>query len=430
MGQSSSAAETQHPVLDFEARLATRLGQGEGSGLIDRVGFMTSAETAAALRAHRANQARMDALRLALIAHAERVGVPAAEPAGACVTMEAWLRSQLLMEPAEARRQVKLARRLDAPGHEPSKAALAAGKVDVAAVRVILETVDGLPKEVDRATRAFAEQHLLAEARQHHPQHLRMIATRLDEVLDPEGADQRLAEALARAEAKAARESHCRLWFDEVEQSCTGAFKTDLVTGRRFGRMLEALMSPGRPDPIPLRDEEQHPISADERRGRALIELIERIDSKGLPTTGGVAATVVVTMTLETLTGGAKAAVLDTGERLSPGAARRLAAASGVIPAVLGTRSEVLDLGRRARLASKKQRLAMSLQQRGRCAEEQCDRPITWSDAAHVTAWSDGGSTNLANLVMPCRRHHRLADHPDYEVTRLGPGRIRINRRT
>ena len=44
-----------------------------------------------------------------------------------------------------------------------------------------------------------------------------------------------------------------------------------------------------------------------------------------LPDAGGVNATAVVIMTLETLMGGLKAAHLDTGEKISAGQARRLA---------------------------------------------------------------------------------------------------------
>ena len=198
----------------------------------------------------------------------------------------------------------------------------------------------------------------------------------------------------------------------------------------KLGRQLEALLNPARPEAIPLLNEKGIRIGAEERRGLALVELIDRIPMKALPAAGGCDPTVVLTLDLETLLGGLKPVVLDTGHRISPGLARRLAAAHGVIPAVLGTNSEVLDLGRKARLASKKQRLALCLQQHGVCAEEHCDTPITWGQAAHITAWKHGGPTNLANLVIPCRKHHRMADHPDYHLTRLGPGRIRITRRT
>ena len=77
------------------------------------------------------------------------------------------------------------------------------------------------------------------------------------------------------------------------------------------------------------------------RLGEAFAEYIETYPTDRLPKTGGVSATVVVTMTVDTLMGGLKAAELDTGQRISPGLARRLACRAGIIPAVLGTQSQV-----------------------------------------------------------------------------------------
>jgi hypothetical protein len=37
-----------------------------------------------------------------------------------------------------------------------------------------------------------------------------------------------------------------------------------------------------------------------------------------------------------------------------------------------------------------------------------CDRPQTWCDAHHVVHWAEGGPTALPNLLLLCRRHHRL----------------------
>jgi hypothetical protein len=85
-----------------------------------------------------------------------------------------------------------------------------------------------------------------------------------------------------------------------------------------------------------------------ERLGHAFVEMIQRYPTKALPKAGGLNATVVVLMPLETLMGSLKAAHLDTGESISPGQARRLACAAGIIPAVLGGESEVLDLSRKS----------------------------------------------------------------------------------
>ena len=117
--------------------------------------------------------------------------------------------------------------------------------------------------------------------------------------------------------------------------------------------------------------------------GEAFCRMIETLDPNRLPHSGGLSATVVVTIPLETLQGGLAAATMDTGTRLSPGEARRMACEAGLIPAVLGGRSEVLDHGRTRRLFSKPQRVAMAIRQ-SRCAAEGCDRPTARCDAHHL----------------------------------------------
>ena len=58
----------------------------------------------------------------------------------------------------------------------------------------------------------------------------------------------------------------------------------------------------------------------------------------------------LVTITLDNLRNGLGGASLDDGTRIATSDARRLACNAGIIPAVLGGRSEPLDLGRTRRL--------------------------------------------------------------------------------
>ena len=44
-----------------------------------------------------------------------------------------------------------------------------------------------------------------------------------------------------------------------------------------------------------------------------------------------------------------------------------------------------------------------------------CDRPEQWCDAHHIVHWANGGATSVDNLVLLCRRHHRLAHHSEWE---------------
>jgi hypothetical protein len=34
----------------------------------------------------------------------------------------------------------------------------------------------------------------------------------------------------------------------------------------------------------------------------------------------------------------------------------------------------------------------------------------------HIISWADGGDTDLDNLVLLCRSHHRLVHHSDWTI--------------
>ena len=96
--------------------------------------------------------------------------------------------------------------------------------------------------------------------------------------------------------------------------------------------------------------------------------------------------------------------------------ARLLSAAADIIPMVLGTQGEVLDLGRRARHFSRAQRIAL-VERDGGCAF--CGLPASMTEAHHIRWWRrDYGRTDLANGVLLCSTcHHRMHEGWDVEVT-------------
>jgi len=74
-----------------------------------------------------------------------------------------------------------------------------------------------------------------------------------------------------------------------------------------------------------------------------------------------------------------------------------------------------LDTDPEARLASVDQRTALAFRDR-ECSEPGCSRPATWSlHAHHETAYQDGGTTVMSNLVLLCSEHHVLRHHPDHQ---------------
>ena len=163
--------------------------------------------------------------------------------------------------------------------------------------------------------------------------------------------------------------------------------------------------------------------------GEALRDYIESRPAHTVPHAGGVAATVVVTMTLEALRGGLAAASLDNGGRISADEARRLACRAGLIPAVLGGASQVLDLGRKRRFHTEPPRVALGLRDGG-CTAVGCDAPPGMCHAHHDQPWSRGGDTNLATGRLLCPRHHTLAHDARYTMTTRPDHKVTLVRRT
>src|SRR4051794_5195646 len=160
----------------------------------------------------------------------------------------------------------------------------------------------------------------------------------------------------------------------------------------------------------------------DERRGDHLVATMAHGCRTGVEHTRPVHAKVVVTVPLDALRRGlADAAALDTGGTLSAAAARRLACAAGIVPAVLGGESEVLDLGRTRRAFSTAQKCVFRVRDRG-CIAPGCDRSPAACDAHHQTEWADGGPTDLANGSLLCEFHHQQVHRQGWQVTLAANG--------
>jgi hypothetical protein len=97
-----------------------------------------------------------------------------------------------------------------------------------------------------------------------------------------------------------------------------------------------------------------------------------------------------------------------------------------------GAPSQPLDVGRATRVIQPAQRAALTVRDGG-CVFPGCDRPLAWCEAHHLQHWLHGGPTNLANLALLCRAHHRavheggwrLIRGPDGQFTATPPHRRR-----
>lgn len=130
---------------------------------------------------------------------------------------------------------------------------------------------------------------------------------------------------------------------------------------------------------------------------------------------------IVVTVPYEMLTGAlseweAKWARLDSGVRIAPDTARRLACDAEILPVVLGGRGEILDVGRARRDFPTAIRRAARLRDGNRCGYPGCRRKTV--ELHHILWWSRGGRTSLDNAVWLCAFHHWLVHEGGWTLVR------------
>jgi hypothetical protein len=164
------------------------------------------------------------------------------------------------------------------------------------------------------------------------------------------------------------------------------------------------------------------------RRADALGVICRQwLDSPGRPTVAGERPHVIVTIDVESLdrsenapsTGRSAGARL--GGRLAdvgPIAAEDAlmwACDAQIIRVITDAASRPLDVGRTMRITPPWIRKALIVRDGG-CVFPDCGRPPSWCDPHHVVHWTNGGPTALSNLVLLCRRHHRLIHHKRFSV--------------
>ena len=323
------------------------------------------------------------------------------------MTSARWLTHHTRSDRGANHRDLGLADSLDRRWGQVASA-LATGAVNLAQARVIAHALDELPADtVSAEVLAEAEAHLVAEAAQHGPRELRLLGRKILEVVAPEVAEQHEAEQLAAEEERAWRRT-------SLVSTPLGDGTTRIVlrlpdgVAARLHTYLEAFTSPrhegvGEGDRVPI----------DVRRGQAFCSLLETWDPKRLPMHGGDATTVIVTVPLSALREQLGVGELGPDDALSAGEVRRLACTASILPAVLGEKSEILDLGRSSRLFKPAQRKAMVVRDK-ECRAEGCTVPAAWCEAHHWgRPWAQGGKTDLKDGVLLCPWHHHRAHDSD-----------------
>ncbi|MFG1864506.1 DUF222 domain-containing protein [Microbispora bryophytorum] len=111
--------------------------------------------------------------------------------------------------------------------------------------------------------------------------------------------------------------------------------------------------------------------------------------------------------------GAAPGLLLATGQMLPVSSVHRLARTSSLVRLVMDAEGQVLDMGRKVRLATPAQRRAVYARY-ATCWIDGCPLPATMCQIDHADNWSTGGLTDLKLLGPACQFHNRdRYQHPD-----------------
>ncbi len=367
-----------------DAVLGARLSRHHESEL------MAAAEHVAGLRGHH------EVMLVNVLAELEARGE---EPPGGLSRVD-WLRS---IEPGlnagQAKAFVTVAKAMTEPRWSELRGRVAMQHLTVAKAALVVDFHERLSPVADPADLATAVSDLIHQAPGLRSEELaRLVRHHADQVTPPPDLDH-VDEGRRRARA---------LWF--APPNATGMVRMTATLDPEAAAVIRSAVDP-LSAPCPATDDQGRTTQPDERtpakrRADALVEVVARGVSApdGVPTTDK--AKVVVTVGLDVLTGRLRGTGLTaSGEVLSAGTVRRLACDAGIVPMVLGTRSEPLDVGRERRLVTRGLRVALVARDRG-CSFPGCSMPAAWTDAHHDLPWWSGGATSLQNLTLLCRRHH------------------------
>ncbi|HJE50941.1 MAG TPA: HNH endonuclease [Tessaracoccus flavescens] len=317
--------------------------------------------------------------------------------------------------------------------HAAARDAALEGLISTRHAAAIAKGMAQLPAELPTAAKQRAEEIFVEKADGVTPQKLAALAPLVLAEVAPElvPSPEDRAASLAAQRERAIRKRSFK-WGDDGDGSVWFRGSLPELEAAPLVRMVEAYVESDRraarrrqdgvrsvrPGPQAIRDARVADLdrTPEQRQADALVELVE--SHRGAPSTVGDRPRVVVTISESSLRDRVEAAgVLPSGAEVPAGALRRLACDADVLPVVLGSESEVLDVGRAQRLVTPGIRRTLSLRDGG-CVFPGCDKPDASCEAHHVRPWWAGGVTSLDNLALLCPHHHKLVEPDRYETGR------------
>ena len=374
-----------------------------------QAGGLTEEQVLQALRATEKVRRQLEAIEHRLITQVEELNLPGLH---VMRSTSAFLAALLNLAPREAALRVRhahhLSPRLTVTGQrlEPilplTAGAQAAGSVSAGHATVIINTIDRLPVTLGIDEIGAAEAYLAGQAEIFDPPTLAGIGRQLVDTLDPDGA---LNEEAAQARRRQL----------SLAPGGDGMFRLtadlDAGTAALAQTVLHALASP-QPSEAGVHDERTGGQRLHDAF-RAVLKLALRSDQ--LPRSGGIPATVLITMTAEQFATGTGLCHTSYGQRMTVGQALRIAGEASIGWVVHNSTGAVIDHGRTKRIATEGQTLALIARDKG-CTFPSCTAPPEWTERHHIVPGRRAAKrTEQPHLALrpPSRsdRNRRL-DHP------------------
>ncbi|MGC4939152.1 DUF222 domain-containing protein [Kribbella sp. DT2] len=347
---------------------------------------MSGSEMLSALDATQADIARLQVYRLRLLAALEANGH--ASEIGARDTVQL-IAMRHRLDSTDVRRDLRLASAL--PKYPEVNTALSSD-LHTGQAEAIVTALERIPctAMVPLEDLRVAERQMVEAAEVLNPRELRKLGKAVRDTLDTDGPEPDEVRALAAETLWLKRGDHGAEFGGYLAGEHAELFETLIFAGSR---------------PHLTADGQRDPRSRGKRQADALTTILAAAAATGAaaPAHGDIKPHVTVTIDLKDLQSATGTGRLASGATLSAAAVRRVACDAGIIPMVLGTDSEPLDVGTEHRFVTRAIRHALNTRDRG-CVV--CSAPPAMTEAHHITHWSDGGPTTLTNLALLCRPHH------------------------
>lgn len=330
------------------------------------------------------------------------------------------------------------------------RSAAAAGAVGVDGLLAVVATLDAA--DCGPADRLAADEELAASACGTGPEggaapcadELRLQATVWAMYLDPDGTEPREARAMRKRglSVGVCRDglvpirgillpevaAQLQRIFDSVLNpkvdgaAVSGPFSTHTDTDTNSATSANGVAGAGNLDASRSTATPVDPALVDERtrvqkQHDALATALSVAARSGaLPTIGGGAPTLVVSVRSDDLLSNSGYAHLDAGDEPVPLAVARQVACTGAVQRVRTDQGgRILQIGITDRVFAAHQRKAITLRDGG-CLIPGCHVPASWCEIHHVREAARGGPTHTDNGVLLCWFHHRTIDTGGWKV--------------